>query len=50
MSDLKDRPQDLVPLLALVRRVLGVFHLVAEFQQRVLNVLEPLGWRLAVAG
>lgn len=43
MSDLKNRPQDLMPLLALVRRVLGVFHLVTKFQQGVFEVLEPVG-------
>ena len=32
MGDLKDRPQHLVLLLALVRRILGVLHLVGELE------------------
>lgn len=35
MTDLENGPQDLVSLLALVRRILGVLHLVAELEQRV---------------
>jgi hypothetical protein len=49
MGDLKDRPQHLVLLLALVRGVLGVLHLVGELEQGVLDVLEAIGRRLAVA-
>lgn len=48
VRDLKDRPQHLVLLLALVRGVLGVFHFVAELEQRVFDVVETLGRRLAV--
>lgn len=40
MTYLKNRPQHLMLLLALVRRVLGVFHLVVEFQERVFYVVE----------
>ena len=36
-------------LLALVTRVLGVFHLIAEFEKRVFNVVEPSRWGLAHA-
>jgi len=36
-------------LLALVTRVLGVFHLIAEFKKRVLDVVEPSWWGLAHA-
>ena len=50
MGDLEDRPQHLVLLLALVRRVLGVLHLVGELKQRVFDVVEALWRRLAVAG
>jgi hypothetical protein len=50
MGDLEDRPQHLVLLLALVRRILGVFHLVGELEQGVFNVVEALWRRLTVAG
>lgn len=48
MTDLKYRPQNLVSLLALVRRVLGVLHLVAEFEQRVFQVVEAVWRRFAI--
>jgi hypothetical protein len=44
MADLKDRPENLMPLFPLVGGVLCVFDLVAELQQRILDVLEA-GWR-----
>lgn len=31
MSDLKYRPEHFVPFLSIVRRILGIFHFVAEF-------------------
>jgi hypothetical protein len=31
VSDLEDGPQNLVLLLPLVRRILGIFHFIAEF-------------------
>ncbi len=49
MTDLEYRPQHLVPPLPFVRRVLGVLHLVAELEQRVLDVFEAVGGRFAVA-
>jgi hypothetical protein len=49
MGDLEDRPQHLVLLLALVRGVLGVFHLVGELEEGVFDVVEALWRRLAVA-
>lgn len=49
MTDLKYRPQHLVPFLPFVRRVLGVFHLVAEFEERVFDVVEAGGWGFAVS-
>lgn len=48
MTDLKYRPQNLVSLLALVRCVLGVLHLVAEFEQRVFQVVEAVWRRFAI--
>jgi hypothetical protein len=48
MGDLEDRPQHLMLLLALVRGVLGVLHLVGELEQSVLDVVEAIGRRLAV--
>lgn len=50
VGDLEDRPQHLVLLLALVRGILGVLHLVGELEQRVFDVVETLWRRLAVAG
>jgi hypothetical protein len=50
MGDLEDRPQHLVLLLALVRGVLGVLHLVGEFEKGVFDVVEALWRRLTVAG
>ena len=50
MSDLKYGPKHLVLLLAFVTGILGVFHLVAEFQQSVFDVLEAIRWRFAVFG
>jgi len=49
MGDLEDRPQHLVLLLALVRSVLSILHLVGELEQRVLDVVEAIWRRLAVA-
>lgn len=49
MTDLENRPQYFMPLLALVRSVLGVFHLVGEFEQGVFDVVKAVWWRLAVA-
>lgn len=50
MGDLEDRPQHLVLLLALVRCVLGVLHLVGELEEGVFDVVETLWRRFAVAG
>lgn len=44
VTDLKNRPHHLVLLLAVVRGVLGVLHLVAELEQRVFDVVEAR-WR-----
>ncbi len=49
MRNLEYGPKHLVAPLALVGRVLGVAHLIAELEQRVFNVLKALGRRLAVA-
>ena len=50
MCDLEDGPQHLVLLLALVARVLGILHLVAEFEEGVFEVLEAVGWWFTVLG
>jgi hypothetical protein len=50
MVDLEDGPEYLMPLLAFVRSILGVFHFIAEFQQRVFDVLKAIGWGFAIAG
>jgi hypothetical protein len=50
MADLEDRPEDLVFLFAFMRRILGIFHFVAEFQERVFDVVKARwGW-FAIAG
>lgn len=48
MGYLEDGPEDFVAPLSLVRGVLGVFHLVAELEESVFDVVEPFGWGLAV--
>lgn len=48
VGDLKDRPQHLMLLLALVACIFGVFHLVGELEESILDVLEAIWWRLAV--
>lgn len=49
MTDLEDRPKHLVPFLALVRSVFRVFHLVAELEKRILDILKAIRRWLAVA-
>jgi hypothetical protein len=50
MGNLKNGPQGLIPLLALVWRVFGVLHLVGELEECVFDVVEAIWWRFAVAG
>lgn len=50
VGDLKHRPQHLMLLSALMRRVLCILHLVGEFQERVFNVVKSLRWGFAVFG
>lgn len=38
-----------MPLLSLVRCVLGVLHLVAKLQQGIFKIVKPVRWRSAVA-
>ncbi len=47
MRDLEDGPLHLVLLATLVARVLGVLHLVGEFEKGVLDVVEAIRWRLS---
>jgi hypothetical protein len=49
VGDLEDGPCHLVLLLALVRGVLGVLHLVLELEERVLQVLEAV-WGCLLGG
>ena len=49
MGDLENRPEHLLPLLALVRGVLCVFHLVGEFEERVLQIGKSVGWGFSIA-
>lgn len=49
MGDLKDGPENFMTLFAFVCGVLGVFHLVAEFQEGVFDVVEAVRWGFAVA-
>jgi hypothetical protein len=50
MSDLEDGPDHFVLFLSFVRSIFGVLELVGEFEQRVFDVFETIGWRLAVSG
>lgn len=50
MTNLKYRPQHFVPLLPVVRRILGIFHLIAKLQKGVFDVVEACGGRFCVAG
>lgn len=50
MGNLEDGPEGLVALFALVGGVLGVFHLVAEFEEGVFDVVEAGGRGFAGAG
>jgi hypothetical protein len=49
VADLEDRPEYLVPFLSLVWSILRVFHLVAELQQSIFNVIEAIWRSFAVA-
>lgn len=49
MSDLENGPQNLMPLLALMRRILSILHLVAEFEERIFKIVKSIGWWLATA-
>jgi hypothetical protein len=50
VGDLEHGPEHFVFLLALVANVLGVFHLVGELEERILNILKAIGRGLAVFG
>jgi hypothetical protein len=50
MRDLEDGPKRFATLLALVRGVFGIFHLVGEFEEGVFDVVEAFGRRFAGAG
>ena len=49
MGDLEYRPEHLLPLLALVRGILCVFHLIGKFEERVLQIGKSVGWGFSVA-
>lgn len=49
MSDLEYRPQNFMPLLALMRSILCILHLVTELEQGVFYVVKAVWRRLAVA-
>jgi hypothetical protein len=49
MTYLENRPEHFMPLLALVRRVLGVFHFIAEFEEGILDIVEARRGRFLVA-
>lgn len=45
MANLENGPEHLVFLLALMRCIFGILHLIAEFQERVFDVIEACwGW------
>jgi len=49
MSNLEDRPDHFMLLLALMRRIFGVLHLVLELQKGIFDVFEAVWRRLLVA-
>lgn len=49
MGDLENGPQNLMPLLALMRRILSILHLVAEFEEHIFKVVKSIRWWLATA-
>ncbi len=50
MSDLKNRPEDFIPFLAFVRGILGIAHLVAEFEKCIFEVFEAVRGRFTIPG
>ncbi len=44
VGDLEYRPQDLMPLLTLMRSVLCILHLVAELEQGIFDIIKAI-WR-----
>lgn len=49
MGDLENGPQNLMPLLAFMRPVLSILHLIAEFEKRVFKIIKSIGRWLATA-
>lgn len=50
MGDLKDGPDHFLLFLSFMRSVLGILEFVGEFEQRVFDVFESIGWGFAVSG
>jgi hypothetical protein len=50
VTNLKYGPQHFVSFLPVVRRILGIFHLIAKLQKRIFDVVEACGGRFCVAG
>ncbi len=44
MADLEYGPEDFLSFLALMRSVLGILHLVAEFEESVFYIIEAIWW------
>lgn len=49
VANLKNRPENLVFLLSLVRRILCVLHFIAKLQQGIFYVVEACWWGFAIA-
>ena len=48
MTDLKYRPQNLMSFLSFVGSVLGVLHLITEFEEGVFNIVKAIRWGFAI--
>lgn len=49
MTDLEYGPEDFVFLLSFVGGVFGIFHLIAELEQGIFEIVKASGRRLAIA-
>ena len=50
MGDLEHGPDHFLLFLSFMRSILGILEFVGEFEQRVFEVFEAIGWGLAVSG
>jgi len=50
VADLEDGPENFVFLLSLMRSILGIFHLIAELEQSIFDIVEAGRRRFAISG